>query len=332
MRIGVALPHGVHNGRSLLSWAELEDLAVRLETAGFDSLWVSDHYFLDLASIGVPATVGSQLDAMVLLPALAVATKRVRLGTMVLSVGFRPASVLAKAVSSLDRLSNGRFVLGLGLGSDEAQYESAGLRFPPAPERMEQLEEAVILIREMTSHPRATVAGRHFRIDDAPNLPQATQATVPILVEGHEPGTKKIAARVADIWSLSGSYSPATYAGEAAEFERACEETDRNPDTVQRSLGLVALVGEDEDDLARRFEDWRRLAPGLVKDASPAEYANQGLVGTPGRVRERVEEFRALGVTDLVLSFSPLMFGWSSSAGWDIVAEELLPVYREASR
>lgn len=94
----------------------------------------------------------------------------------------------------------------------------------------------------------------------------------------------------------------------------------------------MALVGEDEDDLALRFEDWRRLAPGLVKDASPAEYAGRGLVGTAGRVRERVEEFRALGVTDLVLSFSPLMFGWSSSAGWDIVAEELLPVYREASR
>ena len=293
---------------------------------------VSDHYVLDLASIGGPPAAGSQLDAMVLLPALAVATNRVRLGTMALSVGFRPPSVLAKAVSSLDRLSNGRFVLGLGAGSDEAEFASAGLRFPPEPERLAQLEEAVVLIREMTSHPRATVAGRHFQVDDAPNLPPATQAPVPILVADHEPGTKKIAARVADIWHVSGGYSPGSYASQAAEFERACGEADRNPDTVRRSLGLVALVGEDEDDLARRFEDWRRLAPGLVKNASPAEYANRALVGTPGRVQERVEEFRALGVTDLVLSFSPLMFDWSSSAGWDIVAEELLPVYREASR
>jgi alkanesulfonate monooxygenase SsuD/methylene tetrahydromethanopterin reductase-like flavin-dependent oxidoreductase (luciferase family) len=87
---------------------------------------------------------------------------------------------------------------------------------------------------------------------------------------------------------------------------------------------LVALVGENEQDLGRRFEEWRRQAPWLVEDDSPADVAGYGLVGTPQQVMERVEEFRTLGVTDLVLSFSPLMFGWCSAAGWDIVAEELL--------
>lgn len=332
MRIGVALPHGVHTGQGLFGWPELRDLAVRLETGGFDSLWVSDHYFLDLASFGGPSAIGSQLDAMVLLPALAIATNRARLGTLVLAVGFRPPAVLAKAASSLDRLSGGRFELGLGAGWYEAEYESAGLRFPPLPERLAQVEEAVVLIREMTSHPRATVAGQHFRVDDAPNLPQATQAAVPILLAGEGPRARKIAARLADVWHVSGRYSPQSYAAEVAEFERACEDVDRNPDTVGRSLGLVALVGEDEGDVARRFEDWRRQAPWLIKNASPAEYADLGLVGTPQQVMERIEEFRALGVTDLVLSFSPMMFGWSSNAGWDIVAEEVLAVYREASR
>lgn len=324
MRVGVALPHGVHSGIGLPSWPHLRDLAVRLEMAGFDALWVSDHYFLDLQLLGGPPGTGSQLDAMVVLPALAEATHRVTLGTLVLAVGFRPPAVLAKAVASLDRLSSGRFVLGLGAGWHQEEFASAGLEFAVLEDRLADLEDAVMLIREMTSHERATLAGRRFWVEDAPNLPQPAQAAVPILLAGDGPRALRTVARSADVWNVSGPYSPARYASEKAEFERACAEVGRDPGTVGRSLGLVALVGENEQDLGRRFEEWRRQAPWLVEDDSPADVAGYGLVGTPQQVMERVEDFRTLGVTDLVLSFSPLMFGWCSAAGWDIVAEELL--------
>ena len=92
----------------------------------------------------------------------------------------------------------------------------------------------------------------------------------------------------------------------------------------------MALVGETQDDLIRRFDEWRQQAPWLVKGASLAEVAGHGLVGTPSQVLERIEEFRELGVTDLVLSFSPRPFGWCSAAGWDIVAQEILPAFTEA--
>jgi alkanesulfonate monooxygenase SsuD/methylene tetrahydromethanopterin reductase-like flavin-dependent oxidoreductase (luciferase family) len=326
MRVGVALPHGVHSGMGLPAWPHLRDLAVTLETVGFDALWVSDHYFQDHQLLGGPPGPGSQLDAMVVLPALAEATHRATLGTLVLAVGFRPPSVLAKAAASLDRLSAGRFVLGLGAGWHQAEYAAAGLEFPAARDRLVELEEAVNLIREMTSHQYATVTGRRFRVDGAPNLPQAAQAAVPILVAGGGPRALRIAARSADVWNVSGRYSPERYAGEKAEFERACEEVGRDPDTVRKSLGLIALVGENESDVHRRFEEWRQQAPWLVQNDSPADVAGYGLVGTPQQVGERVGEYLALGVTDLVLSFSPLMFGWCSAAGWDIVAQELLPV------
>jgi len=330
LRVGVALPHSVHSGIGLPAWPHLRDLAVQLENAGFDALWVSDHYFTDLESLGGPPGPGSQLDAMVLLPALAVATRRVILGTLVLAVGFRNPSVLAKAVASLDRLSGGRFELGLGAGWHQPEYAAAGLEFPSGQERLAELEEAVAVIRSMVSEGRSTVTGRRFRVADAPNLPRPVQEAVPILLAAGGQRALRTAARTADAWNVAWRYSPESYAAKAAQFEVACEEVGRDPGEVRRSLGLVALVGENPDDLSRRFEEWRRQAPWLVRNASLADVANRGLVGTPLQVRERIEEFRVLGVSDLVLSFSPLPFGWSSAAGWDIVAEDILPAYREA--
>jgi alkanesulfonate monooxygenase SsuD/methylene tetrahydromethanopterin reductase-like flavin-dependent oxidoreductase (luciferase family) len=116
----------------------------------------------------------------------------------------------------------------------------------------------------------------------------------------------------------------------AAEFERACAEVSRNPEDVRKSVGLVALVGENHDDLVRRFREWQRQAPSLVGGRTLAEVAENGLVGTPPQVMERIEEYRELGVTDLVLSFAPFPFGWCSAAGWDIVAQEILPAFKEA--
>jgi alkanesulfonate monooxygenase SsuD/methylene tetrahydromethanopterin reductase-like flavin-dependent oxidoreductase (luciferase family) len=268
---------------------------------------------------------------MVLLPALAAATHRVTLGTMDVAVGFRPPAVLAKAAASLDRLSAGRFVLGLGAGSDEAGYVAAGLDFPAIEDRMADLEEAAILIREMTSQSHATVTGPRFRVQNAPNLPQSTQQPVPILMSAGGPHGLRAAAGSADIWHLSGPFSPHGYAVEAARFDRACHDAGTDPHAVRRSLGLVALVGEDERDVRRRHADWRQQAPGQW-GTSPEALRSRGLAGTPHQVGERIQEFVALGVSELVLSFAPIEFGWCSSAGWDIVATEVLPSFGQASR
>ena len=332
LRVGVALPHSVYSGVGLPTWPRLRDLAVGLETAGFEALWASDHYFTDPLLFGGPPGPGSQLDAMVLLPALAVVTRRVTLGTLVLAVGFRPPSVLAKAAASLDRLSDGRFELGLGAGWHETEYSTAGVRFPPAGERLAQLEEAVVVVRSMVADGRSTVNGERFHVDNAPNLPAAVDGNVPILVAASGPRALRAVARTADAWNIAWRYSPEAYAAKATEFEAACEAVGRDPGEVGRSLGLVTLIGENQADLARRFEEWRRQAPSHLAGASLADVAQKGLVGTPEQARERIEEYRAQGVTDLVLSFSPLPFGWCSSAGWDIVADEILPAYRETPR
>lgn len=221
LRVGVALPHGVHSGIGLPPWPDLKELAGQLETAGFGAFWVSDHYYTDLGTLGGSAGPGSQLDAMVLLPALAVATRRATLGTLVLAVGFRPPSVLAKAAASLDRLSEGRFELGLGAGWHQPEFIAAGLPYPPAPERLAQLEEAVDLIRSMVAESRATVHGPRFGVDAAPNLPQPAQAALPILLAASGTRALRTVARKADAWNVAWRYSPEAYAAKAAEFEQA---------------------------------------------------------------------------------------------------------------
>lgn len=332
LRIGVALPHSFRNGVGRASWPELRDLAVELETSGFESLWVSDHYFTDLEHRGGPPGAATQLDAMVLLPALAVVTERVRLGTLVLAVGFRYPSVLAKAAASLDRLSDGRFELGLGAGWHAPEYEAAGLELPSGSERLAQLEEAITIIREMTSDERAVADGPHVQVRHVPNLPRPRQSPLPVLVAAFGVKALRTAARTADAWNVAWRYSPDTYAQMVDGFEKACSEVNRDPSQVRKSLGLMALVGENQADLERRFEVWRDQAPWLIGDRSLREVAEQALVGTPDQVIDRIEQFRGLGVTDFVLSFSPLPFGWSSAAGWDIVATEILPAFQGTAR
>lgn len=328
LRIGVALPHVVSAvPGEPLRWEPLRDLAVRLEEAGFDSLWVSDHYFVE-----GPAGPRPQLDALVALPALATATARVTLGTLVLAVGFRRPSVLAKAAASLDRLSGGRFVLGLGAGWLEDEYRAAGLPFPHGSERLAELEEAVQLIRAMLTHETADFAGDRFTVRSAPNLPQPVPSDPPILIAAGGPQALRTVARTADVWNVAWRFSPADYAVKMRALEEASEEVGRDPGRIGRSVGLLTLVGENRADLEQRFDAWRGYAPWQVGDASLDDLTERGLVGTVEQVVERMEALRALGMTELVMNFAPLPFGWSSGAGWDIVAERILPLYREAPR
>jgi probable F420-dependent oxidoreductase len=332
LTVGVALPHGFRRDVGRPSWSQISELAVELEESGFDSLWVSDHYFTNLEHVGGPAGPATQLDAMVLLPALGVVTHRVRLGTMVLAVGFRHPAVLAKAVASLDRLSKGRFELGLGTGWHVPEYQAAGLDFPSGRERLVQLEETIAIVRAMTTSERSTATSSRVQVRNAPNLPQPNQRPVPVLVAAFGPAALRTAARSADAWNVAWRYSPETYAEKADAFQRACWKEGRDPAEVRRSLGLMVLVGENQKDLERRFEVWKGQAPWLIGERSLTEVAEQALVGTPEQIIARVEQYRAHGVTDLVLSFSPLPFGWSSLAGSDIVAAEILPVLHRASR
>jgi probable F420-dependent oxidoreductase len=215
MKVGVALPHydfSYPDGRK----ADLEatiDFAQRVEELGFDSVWVSDHFFLDLARYGGSTERHASLEAMTTLAAVAMETERVRLGTLVLCEAFRHPPLLAKMAATLDIVSNGRLDLGVGAGWYEEEYRAYGYEFPPVGVRMERLRETVQILAGMLSQERFSFAGRHYRVEDAPNDPPPVQQPRPPVWVGGKGGPRlmRIVAEGADGWNTVWRWSPDAY-------------------------------------------------------------------------------------------------------------------------
>ena len=181
MRIGLALPQYDYSltGESPLSWESVLTYAATADASGFDSLWLSDHLFLDIGKYGGSPEPRAAFEPLVTLAALARTYPRLRIGTLVLCEALRPASVLAKALVTLDRISDGRLDVGVGAGWYEPEYEAIGMTLPSPGERIARIGEAVDVLRGMLDadadeHP-VTVDGRFHRAFGATSLPPAVQ-------------------------------------------------------------------------------------------------------------------------------------------------------------
>ena len=303
--------------------------AERAEAAGFAELWVSDHFWSDLSRYGGPAGRRGTLECWSTLSALAIRTRRVRLGSLVLAAGFRPPGLLAKMAATLDQLSGGRFDLGLGAGWYEEEFRANDLPFPPPGERLAMLEECLEILRRMLtgSGTPASFQGRHYRIDNAPVIPAPVQRPRPPLwVGGSGNRMLGVIARVADGWNVCWAITPEQYDQRLEVLRAACARAERPLDGVRRSVGLATLIGRDADDLAER---WRRLqawAPGGALDSVKlADWAVPRLVGTPDQIVEQLQVWQERGVEQMVCSFSNVPFAIFEDEQLELLAELVLP-------
>ena len=331
MRVGLALPHydySLGSGRPL-SFEAVASEAVRAERLGFDSVWVSDHFFASLERLGGGAERYGSLEPTATLGALAGMTSRVRLGTLVLSAGFRHPALVAKAASAIDRLSGGRLELGLGAGWFADEFEGFGYPFGSVGERFELLEETVGYLAALFDGEPASFRGTRFRMRDAYNHPRPLQEPPPLLLGGKGgPRLLRLAGRFADGWNTVWRWTPEAYAPRAAAALDACERSGRDPARFRLSLGLFTVVGQDEADVARRYERIRERLPNGV--ATPLdELRVDGLVGSPDRVLERLGRFATLGVSELVVCPAPVWFAMPDPSMLDVFAEAVLPAARE---
>jgi probable F420-dependent oxidoreductase len=331
MRVGLALPHydySLGSGRPM-SFEAVASEAVHAERLGFDSVWVSDHFFASLERLGGGAERYGSLEPMATLGALAEMTSRVRLGTLVLSAGFRHPALVAKAASAIDRLSGGRLELGLGAGWFADEFEGFGYPFGSVGERFELLEETVEYLAALFDGEPASFRGKRFQMRDAYNHPRPLQDPPPLLLGGKGgPRLLRLAGRLADGWNTVWRWTPEAYAPRAAAALEACERSGRDPARFRLSLGLFTVVGQDEADVARRYERIRERSPsGVVTPLD--ELRVDGLVGSPDRVLERLERFAALGVRELVVCPAPVWFAMPDPSMLDVFAEAVLPAARE---
>src|SRR5439155_8630529 len=181
MRFGLQIPNftlGVPDDRL---FEEVAGIATTAEESGYDSVWVMDHFY-QLPPLGGPAQ--PMLEAYTLLGALGARTERVRLGTLVTGVTYRNPALLAKIVTTLDVITSGRAILGIGAAWHDVEHQGLGFEFPPAGERLDRLEEAVQICRAMFREERPSFAGRHYRIEEAWNVPRPVQPGGPAIMIG----------------------------------------------------------------------------------------------------------------------------------------------------
>ena len=208
-------------------WPDLVALARHVDEVGFDGVWTCDHFVSDR---------GPMLEGWTCLAGLAAVTRRVRIGTLVVGNTYRHPAVVANMAATLDHVSGGRFVLGMGAGWQVDEHVAYGIALPPPSERLDRLEEACELITSMLREPRTTFAGRYYSTTDAPCEPKPLQSPLPLLVGGGgEKRTLRIAARLAQEWHVWAS--PEEFRHKCDVLDAHCADLGRDPRAVLRVTG-----------------------------------------------------------------------------------------------
>ena len=307
---------GVHLGQQNLGIDRLRELWRRFdESLDWLSCW--DHLY------EAPPAGGTldHFEPVALLGAMAVETTRIRLGCLVFYVGYRTPGVLAKAATTIDHLSGGRFEIGLGAGWHEEECRAFGYPFPPLATRMAMLDEATTIIRGLLTEDRTTFAGEHFSVTDASCLPAPVQARLPIWIGGTGPKrTLPLVAKHADGWNAA-YVSPDRFAELGGALDAACERMDRDPAGIRRAVNLSFNLSAD-DAGARRAEEALREQWGEAF----GRISGGSLLGTPDRAVDQIVAFVEAGATDVNIA---LRAPWDEEA-LDAYLTEVVPAVRAA--
>ena len=332
MRLGLALPHydfSFPDGR--LTWPNLVDAARRAEGLGFDSLWISDHFFLDLGRYGGSSDPVGAVEPFTALAGLAALTERSRLGVLVAAAPFRHPAHVTKMATTIDLLSGGRFDLGLGAGWYEREFDAFGYPFPSTGDRFRALEESVQVVSSLFGDGPVHFEGHTVRISGAFNHPKPAQPNGPPVWIGGKGGDRLLAlvAQYASGWNLVWRGTPEAHRDRVGALRRAAERAGRDPDSVRLSVGLYALLGQDQRDLANRFRALQKWTPGGALDGQTVEdYARDTLTGTVDQCLDRLGRFAENGVEEVIIAGASLPFAVYDWSMLELIAETLAPEAR----
>ncbi len=304
-RLGLQIPNFTFPESDDPLFERIVATAVAAEQAGFDTVFVMDHFF-QLPLIGPPEL--EMFDAYTLLGGLAARTQSARLGTLVTGVTYRNPALLAKAVTALDVVSNGRALLGIGAAWFELEHEALGVAFPPVAERFERLEEAIRICQGMFTQRQTTVAGRYYSVTDAWNSPApVTPGGPPLLIGGTgERKTARIAAQYAAEWNCNANF--AEMPRKVAALAGHLEALGRGRDTITMSCLGSIVVGESHAAAAAKLTDMLRgrgiddPAPIVDDPETRTKVLPRLFFGDAGEVVEQVQDLMAVGLDGLVVN------------------------------
>ena len=287
---------GVMLRQQKIEYSEIRDTAMLCDELGYHSVWLYDHI------LGMGAIELDIYEAWTLMTALAEATEKIKVGTMVLCNSFRPPALLAKMAATLDVISGGRLEFALGAGWFEAEYRAYGYPYPDNATRVEQLREAVEIIRAMWIEDKASFRGKHYKIDEAYCNPKPVQKPhPPILLGGAgERYMLPLVAELADEWNCPATHV-VDFDHKLQTLRKYCEEAGRDIAEIGISQQTVCVLAKDEAEYAEKLPKAQRRY-GFFGDIEKL-----GIVGTPEKCIEKIKQNEEKGVTKYTIFFSDIM-------------------------
>jgi probable F420-dependent oxidoreductase len=257
----------------------IQRMAQEAEEAGLETFWLADHFFYEAPN---EPRVG-QWEAFTFLSALAAATKRIKLGPMVAATSFRNPALVAKMADSLDEISEGRFILGLGAGWHQPEYDAFGY---PFDHRAARFEEALQIITPLLREGRVDFQGQYYSARDCTLSPRGPSPQGPrLLIGARQPRMLRLVARYADAWNTAWHAKPEVVAERWAALRAICAEVGRDPETLELTAGVllrVVLLGE-----------------------TPPEPSERHITGSPEEVAKALRGFATVGARHLVVVMEP---------------------------
>jgi alkanesulfonate monooxygenase SsuD/methylene tetrahydromethanopterin reductase-like flavin-dependent oxidoreductase (luciferase family) len=305
-------------GQSAYTYDELSSVWSKSEELGFDSAWLHDH-LLGVSLVDRPSD--PCLEAYTTLAALARDTKNLRLGVMVTCVAYRNPAYLAKMGATVDRISKGRFVMGVGAGWHEAEYAAYGYDFPPLPDRLGQLKETLKILRMMWTEDAPSFAGRHFSITKATCNPKPVQARLPVWV-GISTGTRTMPRYAVELADGLNTVAEPKLCGkivERAEEARRAMKRDRGEVTYSAQPLLLAGTDSEIEEIVQK--EAKRM--GMSPDGYRKKLREKGcVVGTPEHCAEELRAYARAGVEYLI----PMIVGDRLLWPLETVKDRLIPL------
>lgn len=288
---------------SARSWDGVRELAEWAQAHDWYGVWLADHYMPNTGTTQVAD--GAMNECWAYLGALAATTSTLRLGPLVAPTTVHHPAVLANRAATLDLISAGRFVLGLGAGWQLNEHAAYGIELPPPGPRVSRFEEAIGIVRSLLTEHRTTFNGEFYQLTDAPCDPKPVGA-VPIVVGSSGPRMMRITAAHADEWNCWGN--PAVTAPRAAAFDRACEQIGRDPASVHRSTQAIVVFTDTHSE---------PVAPRL---------ADRTIAGTPEQIAEHLRTHAAQGFSEFILPDFPSLEEAARQEHYERFAAEVIPL------
>jgi F420-dependent oxidoreductase-like protein len=261
-------------------YSDVLELAQHVERTGWDGFWYADHFMPNAED-----TSGPWPEAWTTLTAVAAMVPRLRIGALVTGNTYRHPAVLAKMAATLDHISDGRVVLGLGAGWQENEHAAYGIPFYTLSERLARLDEACQVIKQLFSEPSASFDGQYYQLTHAPLEPKPVQDPLPLLIGGGgEKVTLKITAKHADEWNVWGTVDILRHKMEI--LNEHCAAIGRDPKSIQRSAVALLFMSDDQ---------------GFLDKMRGVDTGQPAIIGTPEEVREIVADYQAIGVDELIV-------------------------------